>query len=85
MTSPLLPGEPPVDTAPTLDDLIRHSQLPRAEARRLLASLPGQPQTWYRDHGHAPPDPHLAYCFKATAQRRRACATMATRLGQKEC
>ena len=60
MTSPLLPGEPPVDTAPTLDDLIQHSQLPRAEARRLLASLTGQPLTWFMAHGNDPADPDLS-------------------------
>ena len=84
MTSPLLPGEPPVDTAPTLDDLIQHSQLPRAEARRLLASLTGQPLTWFMAHGDAPADPNTATRFQALAERRRAGEPLAYLLGQQE-
>ena len=84
MTSPLLPGEPPVDTAPTLDDLIQHSQLPRAEARRLLASLTGQPLTWFMAHGDDPADPDLAARFQALAERRRAGEPLAYLLGQQE-
>lgn len=84
MTSPLLPGEPPVDTAPTLDDLIQHSQLPRAEARRLLASLTGQPLTWFMAHGNDPADPDLAARFQALAERRRAGEPLAYLLGQQE-
>lgn len=84
MTSPLLPGEPPVDTAPTLDDLIQHSQLPRAEARRLLASLTGQPLTWFMAHGDDPADPDLAARFQALAERRRASEPLAYLLGQQE-
>lgn len=82
MTSPLLSGEPPVDTAPTLDDLIQHSQLPRAEARRLLASLTGQPLTWFMAHGDDPADPDLAARFQALAERRRAGEPLAYLLGQ---
>ena len=84
MTSPLLPGEPPVDTAPTLDDLIQHSQLPRAEARRLLASLTGQPLTWFIAHGDDPADPNTATRFQALAERRRAGEPLAYLLGQQE-
>lgn len=84
MTSPLLPGEPPVDTAPTLDDLIQHSQLPRAEARRLLASLTGQPLTWFMAHGDDPADPDIATRFQALAKRRRAGEPLAYLLGQQE-
>ena len=84
MTSPLLPGEPPVDTAPTLDDLIQHSQLPRAEARRLLASLTGQPLTWFMAHGDNPADPNTATRFQALAERRRASEPLAYLLGQQE-
>lgn len=84
MTSPLLPGEPPVDTAPTLDDLIQHSQLPRAEARRLLASLTGQPLTWFMAHGDDPADPDIAARFQALAERRRAGEPLAYLLGQQE-
>ena len=84
MTSPLLPGEPPVDTAPTLDDLIRHSQLPRAEARRLLACLTGQPLTWFMAHGDDPADPDIAARFQALAERRRAGEPLAYLLGQQE-
>ena len=72
MTSPLLPGEPPVDTAPTLDDLIRDSGLPRAEARRLLASLTVQPLTWFMAHGDDPADPNTATRFQTLAQLERA-------------
>ena len=84
MTSPLLPGEPPVDTAPTLDDLIRHSQLPRAEARRLLASLTGQPLTWFMAHGDDPANPDTTARFQALAERRRAGEPLAYLLGQQE-
>ena len=84
MTSPLLSGEPPVDTAPTLDDLIQHSQLPRAEARRLLASLTGQPLTWFMAHGDDPADPDIAARFQALAERRRAGEPLAYLLGQQE-
>ena len=84
MTSPLLPGEPPVDTAPTLDDLIQHSQLPRAEARRLLASLTGQPLTWFMAHGDDPADPDTTARFQALAERRRAGEPLAYLLGQQE-
>ena len=84
MTSPLLPGEPPVDTAPTLDDLIQHSQLPRAEARRLLASLTGQPLTWFMAHGDDPTDPNTATRFQTLAERRRAGEPLAYLLGQQE-
>ena len=84
MTSPLLPGEPAVDTAPSVDDLIRHSQLPRAEARRLLASLTGQPLTWFMAHGDDPADPDTTACFQALAERRRAGEPLAYLLGQQE-
>ena len=84
MTSPLLPGEPPVDTAPPLDDLIQHSQLPRAEARRLLASLTGQPLTWFMAHGDDPAAPNIATRFQALAERRRAGEPLAYLLGQQE-
>ena len=84
MTSPLLPGEPPVDTAPTLDDLIRDSGLPRAEARRLLASLTGQPLTWFMAHGDDPADPDTTTRFQALAERRRAGEPLAYLLGQQE-
>ena len=84
MTSPLLPGEPAVDTAPSIDDLIRHSQLPRAEARRLLASLTGQPLTWFMAHGDDPAAPNTATRFQALAERRRAGEPLAYLLGQQE-
>ncbi len=84
MTSPLLPGEPAVDTAPSIDDLIRHSQLPRAEARRLLASLSGQPLTWFMAHGDDPATPDIATHFQALAERRRAGEPLAYLLGQQE-
>ena len=84
MTSPLLPGEPAVDTASSIDDLIRHSQLPRAEARRLLACLTGQPLTWFMAHGDDPADPDIAARFQALAERRRAGEPLAYLLGQQE-
>ena len=84
MTSPLLPGEPAVDTTPSVDDLIRHSQLPRAEARRLLASLTGQPLTWFMAHGDDPADPDTTTRFQALAERRRAGEPLAYLLGQQE-
>ena len=69
---------------PSIDDLIRHSQLPRAEARRLLASLTGQPLTWFMAHGDDPADPNTATRFQALAERRRAGEPLAYLLGQQE-
>ena len=69
---------------PSLDDLIRHSQLPRAEARRLLAYLTGQPLTWFMAHGDDPADPDIATRFQALAKRRRAGEPLAYLLGQQE-
>ena len=69
---------------PSLDDLIRHSQLPRAEARRLLAYLTGQPLTWFMAHGDDPAAPNIAARFQALAERRRAGEPLAYLLGQQE-
>ena len=69
---------------PSIDDLIRHSQLPRAEARRLLACLTGQPLTWFMAHGDDPADPDIAARFQALAERRRAGEPLAYLLGQQE-
>lgn len=69
---------------PSLDDLIRHSQLPRAEARRLLAYFTGQPLTWFMAHGDDPADPDIATRFQALAKRRRAGEPLAYLLGQQE-
>ena len=69
---------------PTLDDLIRDSGLPRAEARRLLASLTGQPLTWFMAHGDDPTDPNTATRFQTLAERRRAGEPLAYLLGQQE-
>ena len=71
-------------TSPSIDDLIRHSQLPRAEARRLLASLTGQPLTWFMAHGDDPAAPDIATRFRALAERRRAGEPLAYLLGQQE-
>ena len=71
-------------TSPSIDDLISHSQLPRAEARRLLASLTGQPLTWFMAHGDDPADPDTAARFQALAERRRAGEPLAYLLGQQE-
>lgn len=70
--------------APSIDDLIRHSQLPRAEARRLLACLTGQPLTWFMAHGDDPADPDITTRFQALAERRRAGEPLAYLLGQQE-
>ena len=69
---------------PSIDDLIRHSQLPRAEARRLLASLTGQPLTWFMAHGDDPANPDTAARFHTLAERRRAGEPLAYLLGQQE-
>lgn len=69
---------------PTLDDLIRDSGLPRTEARRLLASLTGQPLTWFMAHGDDPAAPNIATRFQALAERRRAGEPLAYLLGQQE-
>ena len=69
---------------PSLDDLIRDSGLPRAEARRLLASLTGQPLTWIMAHGDDPADPDTTARFQTLAERRRAGEPLAYLLGQQE-
>lgn len=71
-------------TSPSIDDLIRHSQLPRAEARRLLASLTGQPLTWFMAHGDDSADPDIAARFHTLAERRRSGEPLAYLLGQQE-
>lgn len=71
-------------TSPSIDDLIRHSQLPRAEARRLLASLTGQPLTWFMAHGDDPAAPDTTARFRALAERRRSGEPLAYLLGQQE-
>ena len=69
---------------PTLDDLIRDSGLPRAEARRLLASLTGRPLTWFMAHGDDPADPDTTIRLQALAERRRSGEPLAYLLGQQE-
>ena len=71
-------------TSPSIDDLIRHSQLPRAEARRLLASLTGQPLTWFMAHGDDPAAPDITARFRALAERRRSGEPLVYLLGQQE-
>ena len=75
---------PSAPAGPSIDDLISHSQLPRAEARRLLACLTGQPLTWFMAHGNDPADPDVATRFQALAERRRAGEPLAYLLGQQE-
>ena len=82
-SQPFAPS-PSAPAGPSLDDLIRHSQLPRAEARRLLASLTGQPLTWFMAHGDDPADPDTTTRFQALAERRRAGEPLAYLLGQQE-
>ena len=82
-SQPFAPSSP-APAGPTLDDLIRHSQLPRAEARRLLASLTGQPLTWFMAHGDDPADPDTTARFHTLAERRRAGEPLAYLLGQQE-
>lgn len=82
-SQPFAPS-PSAPAAPSIDDLIRHSQLPRAEARRLLASLTGQPLTWIMAHGDDPADPDTTARFQTLAERRRAGEPLAYLLGQQE-
>ena len=82
-SQPFAPS-PSAPAGPSIDDLIRHSQLPRAEARRLLASLTGQPLTWFMAHGDDPADPDTTTRFQALAERRRAGEPLAYLLGQQE-
>ena len=82
-SQPFAPS-PSAPAGPSIDDLIRHSQLPRAEARRLLASLTGQPLTWFMAHGDDPAAPNIATRFQALAERRRAGEPLAYLLGQQE-
>lgn len=82
-SQPFAPS-PSAPAGPSIDDLIRHSQLPRAEARRLLACLTGQPLTWFMAHGDDPADPDIAARFHTLAERRRAGEPLAYLLGQQE-
>ena len=82
-SQPFAPS-PSAPAGPSIDDLIRHSQLPRAEARRLLAYLTGQPLTWFMAHGDDPAAPNIAARFQALAERRRAGEPLAYLLGQQE-
>ena len=82
-SQPFAPSSPG-PAGPTLDDLIRDSGLPRAEARRLLASLTGRPLTWFMAHGNDPADPNTAARFQALAERRRSGEPLAYLLGQQE-
>ena len=82
-SQPFAPS-PSAPAGPSIDDLIRHSQLPRAEARRLLASLTGQPLTWFMAHGDDPAAPDITTRFRALAERRRAGEPLAYLLGQQE-
>ena len=82
-SQPFAPS-PSAPAGPSIDDLIRHSQLPRAEARRLLASLTGQPLTWFMAHGDDPANPNTATRFQTLAERRRAGEPLAYLLGQQE-
>lgn len=82
-SQPFAPS-PSAPAGPSIDDLILHSQLPRAEARRLLASLTGQPLTWFMAHGDDPADPDTTTRFQALAERRRAGEPLAYLLGQQE-
>lgn len=82
-SQPFAPS-PSAPAGPSIDDLIRDSQLPRAEARRLLASLTGQPLTWFMAHGDDPADPDTTTRFQALAERRRAGEPLAYLLGQQE-
>lgn len=82
-SQPFAPS-PSAPAGPSIDDLIRHSQLPRAEARRLLASLTGQPLTWFMAHGDDPADPDTTARFHTLAERRRAGEPLAYLLGQQE-
>ena len=82
-SQPFAPS-PSAPAGPSIDDLIRHSQLPRAEARRLLASLTGQPLTLFMAHGDDPADPDTTTRFQALAERRRAGEPLAYLLGQQE-
>ena len=72
-SQPFAPS-PSAPAGPSIDDLIRHSQLPRAEARRLLASLTGDD----------PADPDTTARFHTLAERRRAGEPLAYLLGQQE-
>ena len=82
-SQPFAPS-PSTPAGPSIDDLIRHSQLPRAEARRLLASLTGQPLTWFMAHGDDPAAPDTTARFRALAERRRSGEPLAYLLGQQE-
>ena len=82
-SQPFAPS-PSAPAGPSIDDLIRHSQLPRAEARRLLASLTGQPLTWFMAHGDDPAAPDITARFRALAERRRSGEPLVYLLGQQE-
>ena len=72
----------PRDHTPSFDHLIIASNLPRAEARRLLAHITGRPLTWFIAHGDDAVAPDTAAAFEALAARRRAGEPLAYLLGE---
>ena len=57
----------PRDHTPSFDHLIIASNLPRAEARRLLAHITGRPLTWFIAHGDDAVAPDTAAAFEGLA------------------
>ena len=72
----------PRDHTPSFDHFIAASNLPRAEARRLLAHITGRPLTWFIAHGDDAVAPDTAAAFEALAARRRAGEPLAYLLGE---
>ena len=72
----------PRDHTPSFDHFIAASNLPRAEARQLLAHITGRPLTWFIAHGDDAVAPDTAAAFEALAARRRAGEPLAYLLGE---
>jgi len=73
----------PRDHTPSFDHLFAASNLPRAEARRLLAHITGRPLTWFIAHGNDEVAPDITAAFEALAARRRAGEPLAYLLGER--
>jgi release factor glutamine methyltransferase len=81
---PQAPATPAPDHAPTWDDLLARSGLPRLEARALLEHACGQGRSWLIAHGNetAPPQAAARYC--ALVARRRDGEPLAYLTGWRE-
>ncbi len=68
----------------TFDELLKHSNLPRLEARALLEHVSGQRREWLMAHGDEPVDSKLAQAFRLMCERRTCGEPIAYLVGWRE-